>query len=371
MPGLDGVRGLAILLVMLLHLGVMIPETPVEHAVLTGVSAGWIGVDLFFVLSGALITGILLDSRGGPRYFRNFYIRRVLRIFPLYFSILIFSFYVLPHFPHPKLENFARVEGNEVWYWLYLQNFAIGLQGGCRHAIMDVTWSLAIEEQFYLVWPLLVHRLPARRLVRLCLGVIAVGVALRVAAPAMGVDPWLVYVSTPTRLDGLCAGALVALALRSRAPREVLERAGRRVLAVGAAVTAVVAALSGGLPHDGRVVQSVGYTSLAAMFAGLVLLTILHSGTGSGVDRIMRSRVLTALGVYSYAIYLFHVPLRAVLRDTILRPEGFSRWPGGTLVAQLVFYVAAGAFAFVAAWASYHLFEKHFLRLKRVLAPAG
>lgn len=368
-PGLDGVRGLAIALVMILHLGVMLPETPVEHAVFAGLSAGWIGVDLFFVLSGALITGILLDSRGGPHYFRNFYIRRVLRIFPLYFAVLIFSFYVLPHFPHPKLENFARIEGSELWYWLYLQNFAIGLAGGCRHAIMDVTWSLAIEEQFYLVWPLLVYRVPAPRLVRLCLVVIAAGLCLRVALLAAGVDPWAVYVFTPTRLDGLCAGALVALALRSGTPKDALERAGRRVLAVGAALTAVVAVCDGGLPYNGRAVQTVGYTALAVLFAGLVLLTILRSGTGSPVDRVMRWRVLTALGVFSYAIYLFHVPLRAVLRDTVLRPEQFPQWPGGTLVAQLVFYVAAGALALVVAWASYHLFEKHFLRLKRVFAP--
>lgn len=370
LDGLDGVRGIAIFLVLIIHLGVMIPVAPPEHAVFAGMSAGWIGVDLFFVLSGMLITGILIDSKGSNGYFRNFYVRRVLRIFPLYYALLIFSFYILPMFPHPKVANFSRVTGDEVWYWLFLTNIKIAMAGGPRHAIMDVTWSLAIEEQFYLVWPLLVHLLTRARLALVCAALFLVAAGLRIALLALDVTPWTLYVITPTRIDGLCAGALVAIALRTPGlSRETLGRVATAVLAAGTATTAAVAAVHGGLPWDGYGVQTIGYASLAVMFGGLVLKTALLGDTPTLLGRLTRMRFLTTLGVLSYSLYLLHLPLRAVLRDTIMRPAQFPDWFGGTLAAQLVFYIAGFAVAIAFAWLSYHLFEKHFLRLKDVFAP--
>lgn len=367
---LDGVRGIAIFLVLIVHLGVMIPLTPLEHTVFAGISAGWIGVDLFFVLSGMLITGILLDGKGGERYFRNFYVRRVLRIFPLYYALLIFSFYILPMFPHPKLANFSRVTGDELWYWLFLSNFKMAMAGGPRHGVMDVTWSLCIEEQFYLVWPLLVHVLSRRRLALACGTLFAGSATLRILLLAFDVAPFTLYVLTPTRLDGLCAGALVAITLRSPTlERRDVERIAATALAIGGLATAGITVWSGGLPWDGALVQTVGFSAIAVMFAGLVLKTALHGGSRSSLDRIMRLPFLTTLGVLSYSLYLLHLPLRAVLRDTIMRPARFPDWWGGTLTAQFVFYVAGFAVAFAFAWLSYHLFEKHFLLLKDVLAP--
>lgn len=366
-PGLDGVRGVAALLVMLMHMTVMTPASPIQEGIFSIMSGGWIGVDLFFVLSGTLITGILLDSKSEDGYFWKFYSSRVLRIFPLYYAILVFSFYLLPLFAHPKVDHFSRVYGDEIWYWLFVSNFKMAMAGGPRHGIMDVTWSLAIEEQFYIVWPLLVYTLTRRALARACIAMIAASFALRVAMQLFDYTPWTIYVLTPTRLDGLCAGALVAIGLRSLNASQ-LDRMATGALAAGGIATGVVAFVSRGLPWDGAPVQSVGFAALAALFAGLVLKTALHNKQGGLIDRAMRFRFLMTLGFYSYAIYLFHLPLRAVLRDELLKPAAFSSFPGGALAAQLVFYAAGISLAVAAASLSYHLWEKHFLRLKSRLA---
>ena len=144
-PVLDGIRGLAILMVMWCHT----TGYGGKHAFDMWFNYlswwGGIGVDLFFVLSGYLITGILLDSRGSSRFFGNFYARRALRIFPLYYAVVAFSFLVLPRFlPPAQAERFGRIAGDEPYYWFYLQNFAMARADGIRHGVLDITWSLAI-----------------------------------------------------------------------------------------------------------------------------------------------------------------------------------------------------------------------------------
>src|SRR5207253_1837549 len=119
-------------------------------------------------------------------------------IFPLYYAILVFALLVLPHFHHAKAANFARIHGEEIWYWVYLQNFVIG-EHGFRHGILDVTWSLAIEEQFYLLWPLIVLWLSPRRLMQTCIGLMAASLVLRVWLMNQGaVPPVALYVMTFT-----------------------------------------------------------------------------------------------------------------------------------------------------------------------------
>src|SRR5581483_6988074 len=172
MAALDGLRGVAILAVMLFHQSLVVGDSALDRAVAFWTYSGWDGVDLFFVLSGFLITGILFDSRSSPgsRYFRTFYSRRVLRILPLYYGVALFTLVILAHIPNYKSANLARISGAEVWYWVYLQNWSIGAAGLFRNGILDVTWSLAIEEQFYLVWPIAVLLLSRRALMKLCVG---------------------------------------------------------------------------------------------------------------------------------------------------------------------------------------------------------
>ncbi len=376
-PALDGIRGLAVLYVMLHHMTLLTPTNPVEHVLSASMFSGWIGVDLFFVLSGALITGILLDTKGSPAYFQNFYIRRVLRIFPLYFAVLIFSFYVLPHFPIPKLANLNRVHGDEIWYWLFLSNYSIAAVNDYRHGIMDVTWTLAIEEQFYLVWPMVVYFLNRKQLVVTSIALIVFSLTLRFILLALDVGRHeggqvyrvALYVLTPTRLDGLCAGALIALAVRSDIPTQFLRKLWPILVAAGGALTGGYMIFSGGLAENDPVVQSVGYTVFAVLFAGVVLGGLTESGSGSWFDRILGARVLAMFGLFSYALYLFHMPLRAMLRDVVLKPANFHLYPGGEIVGQLVFYVAGISLSLALAALSYYCYERPFLRLKKYVTP--
>lgn len=372
LAGLDGVRGLAILLVMLFHMTVMEPQTEAQKLFFDVMSAGWVGVELFFVLSGMLITGILLDTKEHAGYFCNFYARRVLRIFPLYYALLVFSFYILPYFPHPKLANFSRVTEYEIWYWLFLSNFSSAIVGGPRHGILDVTWSLAIEEQFYLVWPFLVLFLGKRRLAVTAVALFFASLVGRVVALHFDVPPWTIYVVTPARLDGLCAGALVAIALRTfRLDDPRLIRGAWSGFLGGAAATSVIACFEKGLPWDGRLVETAGFSAFAIMCAGLIALTVVESNAGGVVDRVMRLGWLKLLGLYSYALYLFHLPLRALVRDTILNSASFPTFPGGAFVAQGVFYLLAISISFAVAWLSYRYFERPFLGLKGIFAEGS
>jgi peptidoglycan/LPS O-acetylase OafA/YrhL len=326
------------------------------------------------VLSGFLITGILLDSREKQGYFRNFYIRRALRIWPLYYAILIFSFYILPHLPSlpvEKLGNFNRIEGSQGWYWLLLQNYSIAAAGIYRHAVMDVTWSLAIEEQFYLVWPLLVFFVTSRKaLTWILIALIAGCAALRAYGALAGWNTIGIYVLTPTHLDGLCIGGLLAIAIRANLDRRWLVWASRIALAAGGAVVLTLMVTRGWFSPDDRYVEIFGFLALAVLYGGFTTSAVLTAGSGSLLDKVLSNVVLRQFGLYSYAMYLIHLPLRAIIRDKLFKPQMFDAFPGGPIVAQLVFYVVAIAVTFAVAAASYHLFEKHVLKLKDVLAPS-
>src|SRR5688500_14259012 len=221
-PALDGLRGIAIILVMLHHFTYIRPTSGIDGLIGSVMFFCWSGVDLFFVLSGFLITGILLDTRGSEKYFTTFYARRTLRIFPLYYLVLFLALVVLPNFPALHAMLTAQEETGQVvmpaqWpYWLYLTNFAIADRGWV-HGWVDVAWSLAIEEQFYLVWPLVIWLCPPRVVAVLCAVILVAEPAARVFLRGAEEEPVLVlpiYVLTWFRLDGLAMGALLALAQR-------------------------------------------------------------------------------------------------------------------------------------------------------------
>ena len=204
---LDGIRGLAILLVMFHN------ESGVYPALHLGkiFANGWMGVDLFFVLSGFLITGILLDSKDSEGYFRNFYARRCLRIWPLYYSLLLLMFFILPAM-HKAFAGIVFERSSPWWaYPLFIQTFLVPVPANATGPL-GVTWSLAVEEQFYLVWPLVVRAFSQNQLRRIAIGVICISPALRLLLASYHVN---LYSNTFSRLDGLMAGALIAVAVRS------------------------------------------------------------------------------------------------------------------------------------------------------------
>jgi len=376
---LDGIRGLAVLLVMWCHLTGYGGTHAFDDWFHYLAFWGWVGVDLFFVLSGYLITGILLDTRRSPRFFRDFYARRVLRIFPLYYALVVLSLHVIPRFlPHDQAERFGQVAGNEIFYWFYLQNFTIARAGGVRHAILDITWSLAIEEQFYLVWPAVVYFCSPRAVERLCAALFAVSLAARIVASRhFHLAPFSIYVLTPCRMDALAAGAFLAVRARKPPGLAALVPAAKRVgLAAGLAALGIgVGEHVAGLatiyqPGQGPISVLLGFTLVALAF-GALLVVVVEAPPTSRLHRVFASRWLQFFGVYSYGLYLFHLPVRAILAIRVYGPayrappHRFFATHGTEILGQLLFYPLALAVIVPVAWLSYHLYEKRFLALKR------
>jgi len=373
-PALDGLRGLAILLVMVTHFTLVRGGPLVDRVVGMLGRFGWSGVDLFFVLSGFLITGILLDARGKPNYFRTFYARRALRIFPLYYAFVFLATIVVPLLRFSWTSHFQNAGWTTPLYWLHLSNFAITFSGDAGNDLLGLTWSLAIEEQFYLVWPLLVLVLSRRGLMWTCAVAVAVSVLTRGAFVLGGADRLYAYVLTPCRMDGLAIGCFVALTLRWHGAADAARRARAllpRVKWLGLASAAAIVALVGYHRTTGFVGgpgQVLGYT-VVALFYACVLVAVLASTERGIVSRLFTQGWLTTLGKYSYALYLFHMAIHRLVREYLYGPEDFHTLWGSRLPGQLVFYFICTSLSFVAAVLSWHLIERHFLKLKS-LFPA-
>ncbi len=352
----DGLRGLAILAVLLFHIKTFMIPAGGELAIF---DFGWAGVDLFFVLSGFLITGILWDSRERGDYFRVFYARRTLRIFPLYFLVL-FAIYVVGPAALRALHRPDVIHGliypkTQAYAWFYLLNIAQAFSVPVTVLLVHF-WSLSIEEQFYLVWPLIVRKFTRRRLMLVCAAMIVVSLPLRIGFYAHGME-WAAYVLTICRMDSLAIGAVIALALRSREEWLFLAKSAPAVIAVAAFTVALLVWRAPGF--DGVWMRTVGISAFGLLFGGSLTLAI-HFAPGA-----LEWRVLRFFGKYSYSLYAVHQPmiyllLRGGISFIALARYVHQPWLEATLINALIIGISV-----VAALASWHLFEKHFLRLKR------
>jgi peptidoglycan/LPS O-acetylase OafA/YrhL len=366
MPALDGWRGLAVLVVVLHNSSFLWQHqhTVPDMLVSTLFATGWVGVTLFFVLSGFLITGILLDTRSSPRYFRDFYLRRTFRIFPLYYVALFLAFVVVaPLWGSPAWV--ASVHRDQAWYWGYIANWGHG-PGivGFGHF-----WSLCVEEQFYLVWPLLLlvtgDRWFPRTAIAICVGAF---VFRWWYLHGGGSTEWL-YGSTLARCDALALGALLAYAARRRAWFRPLWRWRYRIFGgASAVVVALVLWTHGFGPYD-PVVEVVGQPAIALVFAFALFATVSPSNpVESRLTRWMSARWLRFLGKYSYAIYVIHVPLHTVL-EGVAAPIVNRPGSWGSMGLMFVYCAMILAISTLLAIVSWNLIEKRFLQLKNRLAP--
>lgn len=368
LPALDGVRGIAILWVMLHNLWLFEgkPEGLTARVFDLAADAGWAGVTLFFVLSGFLITGILLDTREEPHSLRNFYVRRVLRIFPLYYAVLFVAFVLLPLFGTVP-EHVAADRPHQWWLWAYLSNWVE--PAGVANKTFPHFWSLAVEEQFYLLWPFLLKPRDAKGVVRLALAVAVAALVIRIGMWAAGASAEALYTFSVCRMDALALGAAAAAALRVPAWRAwVLVRGGQLMAASG--VVFVVTVL--GCDHLARLdvpMQTAGYSLLAISFSLLLLALAGADATGEmrGWASVWRIAPLGVLARYSYGMYVFHKILSDAIGKPWLKAQGAA--VQGSVLAHLAYAGAAMLATLCAAMLSYHLFERRFLELKPRFAP--
>ncbi len=356
-PELDGFRAIAALAVLVTH--ALFAYGSIEGA-LDGVPGfiravlgkGWLGVDLFFVLSGLLISGILIDSRLKPHYFRNFYLRRVLRIMPLYFVTLVVSWY----FYGATYSSFFLVT------LFFMANFASAFGAAVPHG-PGVYWSLAVEEHFYLIWPL-----GARFLSRNALAVsaLAIWVGTPILRGLAAANQWVkidqIYEFSQFRFDGLALGALLAIWWRSAAQTR------QRSLQLAAAMVALSLLITAlGVPYGilgTKTVAAVAlrYSQVQLVFGAAILAAL--TLRGSAVTAVLRSGFLRITSDYSYCIYMVHLSLGDAY-VTLLKRAGIDTvaqfGPRMALAMQVAVIIGS---AYLVAALSKRFLEDPFLRLK-------
>jgi len=292
-PELDGIRGLAILLVLVWHyFNVPMPFAFVHRAILMT----WSGVDLFFVLSGFLIGGILIDARGSENYFKTFYVRRAFRILPSYFLLLLIV---------------ARIMGKHAYqiipYVFFLQNFLMARTHSWGFEELNATWSLAVEEQFYLTLPLLIWIARPKSLWKIIAGLALAVPIFRSALCALFYPNFEMgaYVLLPCRAESLLLGVLIAIGFRNADVREWMQR--RRWLFFSLIVVSAGPIIFCWSPERGvlqRDMSLLGYSAIAVFYASLLVLTLTSHGR---LQAIFSWGWLRWMGTIAYAIYLIHM----------------------------------------------------------------
>jgi peptidoglycan/LPS O-acetylase OafA/YrhL len=374
-PELDGVRGLAILGVLLAHgvfnLGV-VPRTLAGDALATIFVPGWGGVDLFFTLSGFLITGILLRGRRRKQYFSSFYMRRVLRIFPIYYLFLIGTLLLVNG---TKSHTMAFVTPKGFWNWapyfFYLQNWPVFWQNwGAMGTLWGAYWSLAVEEQFYLIWPTVVRFIDLRAIFWICIGGFLLGWPERAfmifhVGLHFGIMQWPF-----SRLDGLFLGAAIAI-YREIHGRAVPLRWAATSFAAGAGLFLWIAVANSEELRSGNGVHiwRTGVTAFALMSGGLIAATQHHVGW---LHRVLTIRPLVVAGRLSYGMYVYHLLVYAILsllRRAFIAPEGE---PAFNIVGAVSYIALAILLVTGVAELSFRFIETPFLRFKRFFpSPAA
>ena len=369
MPTLDGVRGIGMVAVLVAHLSQYcgLSHGSIDNAALKILLRGGYAVVMFFVLSGFLITGILLDTKGRSNYFKRFFSRRSRRIFPLYFGFILVAMVVIPAvFP---VSHYYRGQIHEQgWYWTYTVNYAAAVKGWAPFQYFGHFWTLAVEEQFYLVWPFVVLLLPRHWLKRLCLVLLAVGLGTRIAT-MYAHNEVATDVLLFSNLDSLGFGALLALHARSGKPFPL-----RLMKWVAIASPFAFASLSVWpilLPATANVMWALAPTVTLFGFGSLMIYSIYAAPT-TRLHRITTWKPAIAVGTISYGIYVFHQPIIfLVVRGWHLDAGDVPSIAGSRLPGMVVVGLVSSVVIGVLAYLSHRFVEQpaQRLKLKRRVAP--
>lgn len=371
-PVLDGLRGVAVLMALYCHAG-QVDSTEmsgkIDNLVLTTARLSWAAADLFFVLSGFLITAILLENRERPNLLRDFYGRRAVRIIPLYFVFLAVFLVILPMLFAAFSTRFGQLDGYQIWYWTFLSSFSHGWmrqKGFGMDHVVSPSWTLAIEVHFYLLWPLLVQRLRPEMLLKVCILIFLAAIGIRSGLELSGLT-YIASYATPCRFDGIALGA--ALAIIARDPARFRSLVAPAKIALPACVLAIgfILVLMQKMNFRRGPYYSPGYImfgpSLMSLVFGSLIVLILHARRGGLFNRLFENPVFRIYGKFGYGIYLLHLPLFILVADYVFRPARLHA--GGTHLPGMLIYIAiVFALSLLLGAISWHGFEKHFLRLR-------
>ena len=363
-PELDGLRAVAAVLVLLNHFW---PQS-LSSLIWSVGQFAWVAMDSFFVLSGFLIAGILLDTRERADYYRSYYVRRSLRILPLYYCVLVYLICVATLWKGGEQHRHLVEEwGSPVWFFVYLGNFTTAAAGVWPTVVPGLSplWSLQVEEQFYLLFPLAVRRLPPATLSRALWVVVFLSPALRVGLFALNPDNlYWQYVLLPCRMEGLALGALIAIRFRQR-PWEIKKGWLTALTIVLLAATCFASVWSNPARTDEEFAspfnRTVGYL-LSSVGCASLLLWVIRS-RGSRVTGWLRLSPVQYLGKISYGVYLLHIPARTAAHS-LRHALGLALPRDG-----LVMFLAVTALTIAAASASWYFLERPLLSLKDRFAP--
>lgn len=352
-PVLDFLRGLAIASVVIYH----------YFDSVSFFKFGWMGVDLFFVLSGFLITDLLLKSRDNKFYFRNFYIRRILRIFPLYYLVLIGFFMLSPHLFSQKGPNttFSYYNENKAWYWSYFQNWLMVHKGPAPVPFLSHFWSLAVEEQFYIFWPIMIFLIKGLDNLKKAIYILfALAFVIRIITWSLHPQEVEVfYCNTFTRMDSLLVGCFLAVHLKQG--KEISLNLIKIIILSFTTLIIASLAIFGNLKQDNLLFPTIGY-SISAVFFGVALYLLIKYETYI-LPWLKHLKPLSFFGKISYGMYVYHLPIYLIfsyLFSKVLN-DSASSIPGHT------FFISFGSLllTIIASTLSFYFLEKPILNLKK------
>ncbi len=366
-PVLDGLRGFAVLYVIIFH---FFPSATSSGFLTAIASFGFSGVDLFFVLSGFLITGILIRSKTEKNYFFNFYVRRFLRIFPLYYSMLFIFLIVVPHITYFRQFNyFTIVDGASYPYWLFLMNYPSF--HSLTHQFLFVAWSLCIEEQYYLFVPAIVYLLNKERLLNFLLLVFTASFLIRtISFFVFHTDASVLYHSAYTRLEGIALGGILRLSFENNGLKNHRQRFASlfplfALLVSGMVVFCKYIIVEPVSLNYHPLMITFGYLLSSLMYGSLMTRCLIENKNGY-TRTFFSTAFLRTTGKYSYAMYLFH-PLAIGIAKAFLA-KGYLMFQLDCLKNDSLPVIAGMLLTYAMSIASWNILEKPALQLKRRFA---